>query len=165
MPPFFCLSWFGAPLGRAWIHFGDLKMQTLFDYDLWSNRRWLACLQEQSLTEESTAIMRHILTAQQSWLNLICGDSGAETAPLEVNEETLHRLHQAWIAMLDSRDLDEVVRFTRKSGDEFAQTIGDIAQHVINHGTYHRGELRGLCRSRGETNFPETDFIAWKLSG
>jgi uncharacterized damage-inducible protein DinB len=39
------------------------------------------------------------------------------------------------------------------------QTIGEIAHHVINHGTYHRGHLRGLCDAAEFTEFPDTDLI------
>lgn len=37
--------------------------------------------------------------------------------------------------------------------------LSEVAHHVFNHGTYHRGHLRGLADAAGFEDFPETDLI------
>jgi uncharacterized damage-inducible protein DinB len=37
--------------------------------------------------------------------------------------------------------------------------VSDIAAHVVNHGTYHRGQLRERAEADGLDDFPETDLI------
>ena len=36
-----------------------------------------------------------------------------------------------------------------------------MAHHVLNHGTYHRGHLRGLAYAEGWDDFHDTDYSAW----
>ncbi|MFX6823282.1 DinB family protein [Acinetobacter baumannii] len=55
--------------------------------------------------------------------------------------------------------------FKRFNGEEVTSTVESIVLHVANHGTYHRGELRGLCRAAGWEDFPETDFFLWDRLG
>ncbi len=38
--------------------------------------------------------------------------------------------------------------------------VSEITEHVINHGTYHRGHLRGLAEAEG-ISFPDTDLIVY----
>ncbi len=74
------------------------------------------------------------------------------------NAETLERMNKKWKEVLATEDSDRSIIYCRTAGEQFTTSLWVIARHVVNHGTYHRGELRGLCRARGEIDFPETDF-------
>jgi uncharacterized damage-inducible protein DinB len=81
----------------------------------------------------------------------------------ELTHETINEVHKMWMDILDGRDLEEVIDYKRTTGEPFQMSISWIAQHVINHGTYHRGELRGLRRARGDDDFPDTDIAGYAL--
>ncbi len=140
------------------------NLAALFDYDLWANRLWAEYLVVLGRPEPESSIFRHIFAAQEAWLARIDGQSPSEMPTPEADEATMRRLHGGWVEVLASRDHAEVIPFRRTTGEEYEATIGDIARHVINHGTYHRGELRGMARAAGVTDFPETDLIKFVLA-
>jgi uncharacterized damage-inducible protein DinB len=78
---------------------------------------------------------------------------------LETLEADLRRSVQDWKEFIKVEDLDRVVDYKTLRGDPFSNTVTEIARHVINHGTYHRGELRGRAGERGLDGFEETDYI------
>jgi uncharacterized damage-inducible protein DinB len=129
-----------------------------FDYDLWANRRWLACLVSKQLPEPDTEVFAHILSAQQIWLTRVQGESPSKMPKVEPTESESARLHSGWKDVILNTTGDREISYRRTTGEELTTWLSDIAHHVVNHGTYHRGELRGLCRSRSDDDFPESDF-------
>lgn len=65
----------------------------------------------------------------------------------------------AWHSVLSQRDLGEVIHYQNLAGVPQSRALVDIALHVINHGTYHRGQLREMATD----GFPETDFILFAM--
>ena len=51
--------------------------------------------------------------------------------------------------------------YKNMAGDEYTNTVRDIVQHVMNHSTYHRGQLVTMLRQAGVTQLPSTDYIAF----
>jgi uncharacterized damage-inducible protein DinB len=49
----------------------------------------------------------------------------------------------------------------RKKQDTLLVSPAEILRHVVNHGTYHRGQVATLLKLHG-VDFPETDYISWK---
>lgn len=135
------------------------ELVRLFDYDLWANRAWLGYLSARGWPDTETAVLGHVLAASAVWLSRLEGESPAAMPMPAVDEATLAALHGRWTGELARRALTEVVNYRRFNGDRTESEVGDIARHVVNHGTYHRGELRGLCRACGDESFPETDYI------
>lgn len=45
------------------------------------------------------------------------------------------------------------------NGTAFKNTIEEVILHVMNHGTYHRGQLITMLRNTGFENVGSTDFI------
>jgi uncharacterized damage-inducible protein DinB len=46
---------------------------------------------------------------------------------------------------------------TELDGQPFAHPLGKLMRHVVNHSTYHRGQLATQLRQLGQTP-PNTDF-------
>jgi uncharacterized damage-inducible protein DinB len=126
-----------------------------FEYDLWANERWLAPARELGLE----SILEHIVAAQERWLSRC----NATTIDMPGNrlDVRLEAAVAAWIAFVSNADLEREVAYSTSAGEEHRQTVADIARHVVNHGTYHRGELRGRCGERGYTSFEETDLALY----
>ncbi len=130
-----------------------------FCYDLWANSAWLDYLASRAFPEPEAAVFQHLLAAQEIWLLRFGGSSPTEMPTPDVSQATLQRIHDGWVAALQGED--QVVEYRRTTGEPGRRLLSEIAGHVVNHGTYHRGEMRGICRGRGEEGFPETDLIAF----
>jgi uncharacterized damage-inducible protein DinB len=46
------------------------------------------------------------------------------------------------------------------SGAEETRPLGDLMRHVVNHGSYHRGQLVTMLRQLGKAP-PSTDYILY----
>jgi uncharacterized damage-inducible protein DinB len=65
------------------------------------------------------------------------------------------------VRILNSRDLEEIIAYTTSKGDPFTNSIKTILFQVINHSTYHRGQIALELRQAG-IDPPLTDYIFWK---
>lgn len=133
----------------------------MLEYDLWANRRWFLHLQERGFPEPDAGILRHALAASEIWLRRCEGNSPTAMPAPELSERTMVALSADWKAVVANIEGNPLVAYRRTNGQALETRFFDIARHVVNHGTYHRGELRGLCRARGDEDFPETDFVGW----
>jgi uncharacterized damage-inducible protein DinB len=156
----------------------------LFDYDLWANRLWIEALgardaslvsaegvaqvalpgpfpidrhKEGSGSREVRAawLLAHILSAQRIWLER-CGT--AVQRPGGDAAEWLSALNDGWRTALDQHALDEVLHYRNSWGEPFSSQFGQIVRQAMNHGTYHRGQMREIAEAGG-FEWPETDYI------
>jgi uncharacterized damage-inducible protein DinB len=135
-----------------------VDLSLLFDYDHWATRRWLSALPNLKNLGRAHEILEHMLMAQRVWLTRI----GVEVPPQEADYEigvVFLKLNGLWKYVAEDADLSAVVEYQNLRGEGFRNTIGEIAMHVVNHGTYHRGQLRGLAEAEGFEGFPDTDLI------
>ncbi len=68
---------------------------------------------------------------------------------------------QAWASKQTEDDLSQIIPYKNLKGDSFQQPLFEIAFHVINHATYHRGQLVTILRGLDVTSIPSTDFIGF----
>jgi uncharacterized damage-inducible protein DinB len=133
-----------------------------FEFDSWANEQWWECLDRKGWQSPDREIFEHLVGVQELWLRRCQGESPPSVPPVEVSKESLVEVSGRWRDLLTrARDYEGemVVDYKRFNGEPHRDTLSDLALHVIDHGTYHRGELRGLCRSRGDEDFPETAFL------
>lgn len=144
----------------------DLRrfLHTGFEYDLWANRQWLTALGGFTDLLPAQSVLDHILAAQRIWLERI----GAQV-PVQTEDTSLADrfgvVTRVWTAVVGTADLDQAITYRTFAGDDYTDSLSRIALHVINHGTYHRGQLRGLAQAEGRTDFPETDLIRYFREG
>jgi uncharacterized damage-inducible protein DinB len=136
-----------------------MHITELFNYDLWANTQWLRHLRAAGEPELEMRVLQHILAAQEIWLLRFDGSSPSEMPEPALDEAKMREITDGWKRAAAGEDRH--VEFRRTTGEAGRRRLSEIAQHVANHGTYHRGELRGLARARGDESFPETDLIAW----
>jgi uncharacterized damage-inducible protein DinB len=55
----------------------------------------------------------------------------------------------------------EKISYKSLKGDLFENTMEEILFHVVNHGTYHRGQIITLLRECGVSQVVSTDMIVW----
>jgi uncharacterized damage-inducible protein DinB len=133
-----------------------------FDFDAWANSLWLECLDRKGMGDPDRSILAHNLSASETWIRRCNGEAPTAMVPVPLHKSEIERMNREWRDILAPGE-DRVIRFRRLNGDEHELPLSQIAEHAANHGTYHRGELRGLCRSRGDEDFPETDFLRFDL--
>ena len=143
------------------------KIDTLIDgfaFDAWANRQWWEYIQNKSLDDPDRTIFAHMLAAQKIWSLRVEGAPPSSMPIVVPSLENILELNQEWITHLKARSDDPLIHYKRLDGTPQHLRLGQIARHVIDHGTYHRGELRGLCRARNSEDFPETGLALYYLT-
>jgi len=119
-----------------------------FAYDAWASARWELAMRESVQGEDRVGklakIQAHIDRAKTTWLDRVN----------EAKSTSFADWHEAVAAI----DPDAEIGYKNFSGDYFASSFAQIAWHVVNHGTYHRGQMRQIAESEG-IPWPETDLI------
>ena len=63
-------------------------------------------------------------------------------------------------AELTRAALAEDLTYVNLRGETKTYPLDDLMLQVVNHGTYHRGQIAQLLRDRGRTA-PSTDFLLY----
>jgi uncharacterized damage-inducible protein DinB len=151
---------------------------SLFAYNRWADRRVLdACRRlspEQYAAEpipgwsSVRASVVHIASATSNWIRRLAGEvvSGALTeAELPTVEDAERRLDQAyrvldglWPALTPQRLAAPQVFQMRGRSGAFPPWV--VLRHIVNHATYHRGQVASKLKRLGVEQ-PGTDFVLW----
>jgi uncharacterized damage-inducible protein DinB len=71
------------------------------------------------------------------------------------------RNFESSIFILDSFELAQTIQYSNSKGQPFKNSAGDILFQVINHSTYHRGQIATEFRQSGLEPLL-TDYIYYK---
>ena len=55
---------------------------------------------------------------------------------------------------ITDESLAEVITYTNTKGEEWAYPLGQMMQHVMNHSSYHRGQVATMLRQVGAEVYP-----------
>ena len=66
------------------------------------------------------------------------------------------------ILILDNFDLGQIIQYSNSKGQIFNNSVRDILFQVINHSTYHRGQIATEFRQNGLEPLL-TDYIYYKM--
>lgn len=111
----------------------------------------------------------HLIAAEWVWQERFAGSSPAGppewagVAPFEELVARLRGIERArgeWLAALPDAALERPLAYRTFAGVEGSNRIADLLRHVVNHGTYHRGQVSMRIRQLGFAP-PSTDYIAW----
>ena len=154
-------------------------LETLAEFHYWATRRVLDAVEP--LTPEQFTrdlcnsfpsvrdTLAHLYGGDWIWCSRWNGESptalpGAENFPdlasirkaWDAHEPTL----RAVLKRFGERGIDQPVEYTR-NGVRQAQPFSQTFQHLMNHGTYHRGQVITMLRQLGVKTVPSTDLIAF----
>jgi uncharacterized damage-inducible protein DinB len=156
-------------------------VRELFSYTEWADAVvWNAVLDQPSAIadERIRDYFHHIHIVEDLFLKVWL-DEKIESFSKEVpalpsifaNGKATHQRIAVFLSELEEARLSEVVSlpwaglFTKATGREPATiTMGDTLLQVVNHSTYHRGQVNSRLRELGGTP-PMTDLIAWVAIG
>ncbi len=110
--------------------------------------------------------LNHVYLAELVWIKRIQGHKDAKLADLDSPADLIAlgqawpELHQMWIdwwRSLSNENLREPLIF-RRLGVESQLPLWQIALHMVNHGSYHRGQVATMLRQSG-LKPPGTDLL------
>ena len=151
-------------------------------YNLWANT--LISAELKKLTEEQWNLeqkssfntirttVEHLADCEYNWLKRIDGDSTWEDQAKEF--KGINNVLEFWLKQsnkfitlaeqTDAKKLEEIIAYKNSAGDPFKSELYKIVAHVMNHGTYHRGQLVTMVRGVGVAKMPSTDLIMYYRS-
>lgn len=68
---------------------------------------------------------------------------------------------RAYVASLDDAGIARVIEYRGLQGQPYASAIWEMVQHVVNHGTYHRGQVTTMLRQLGAAPAQSVDLIVF----
>ena len=144
------------------------NMRTLYDYNAWANHRSLDAAA--SLTNEQFVkpmgssfgsvrdTLGHIYGGEWVWLERFQGRSPS-SLPDTTQFKDLASLRERWSELeprllgfvrgLTQTDLDRVFEYKTLKFGVYRNPLLESMQHLVNHGTYHRGQVTTLLRQLG----------------
>ena len=156
------------------------ELQLLVDYHYWARDRMLAALDDipqdvyvrplgnSFASLRDTAV--HVYAAEWIWLERWHGTS--PPAPLDVNDfPDVAALRRAWIALegrmrayvngLDGDRVNERVAYRNLAGAAAESSRWTMLQHVVNHASFHRGQVTTMLRQVGMKAPASQDLISF----
>lgn len=136
-----------------------------FDYELWANQLTIDSIKKSMEPEEkSFKLMSHVVAAHSIWLDRIKNEKpGVGIWDILTIDECLERAvnnHKNWTNYLNQADSAELDReFQFKMFDKDVKiSIVDLIFHILNHSSYHRGQIISGLKGKLET-LPLTTYI------
>ena len=117
------------------------ELRTLFAYNRWANARLLDA----------------VAPLTDSELGRDLGGSFPNVAAVRARWDALWDEQQAYLAGVDEASLARDVAYRTFDGTPHQQPLHELIRHVVNHATYHRGQLAAMLRQLGKTP-PSTDL-------
>lgn len=144
------------------------QMRFLYDFNAWANHRVLdaaAALSAEQFTKDLRSsfpsvrdTLAHIYGAEWVWLErwhgrsptaLPPGSDFADVAGLRAKWAELEAAQKKYVAAVTPADLDRAIEYRNFKGQPFAYPLRAMLQHVVNHGSYHRGQVTTMLRQLG----------------
>jgi uncharacterized damage-inducible protein DinB len=155
-------------------------LQILIDYHYWARDRLLDAVEPLPPEQFTRAMgssfasvrdtLAHIYAAECVWLSRWNGYSPVALLPADMFPD-LAELRRVWRdhesklrAYLDGFDDDSIGRrfeYTLINGTPGASVFWHMLQHVVNHASYHRGQVVTMLRQLGAAAPKSLDLIAF----
>lgn len=150
----------------------------LLHYTRWANQRLFSMVTDEwadAPVPSSFPGIRptffHLWDAELIWYQRLTGDFSNVWPPAKVVTGTmaddlveLEKLENQFIALMMTKDesyFTQRMTYTNLQGREFSNEHFHVVQHVVNHSTFHRGQVVTQLRQLGATSIPSTDMIAY----
>lgn len=150
-------------------------------YEAWANEQLLNLAVQLSPEDQNREIVSsfpslhktflHMWDASSGWWqrvqmheNIVMPGLSFNPSMKDINNGLLYQNKQ-WVSFVENATeeiLGASLPYKNKKGEDFLQPLSDIIMHVINHGTYHRGQVTTILRQLGVDKIPQTDYIVFK---
>jgi len=144
------------------------EMRLLYDYNAWANHRSLdaaSALSEEKFVQAMGSsfgsvrdTLAHLYGAEWIWLERFQGRSPS-SLPDTTQFKNMAELRERWSELetrllgfvrgLTRTDLERVFEYKTLKFGVYSNPLWESMQHLVNHGTYHRGQVTTLLRQLG----------------
>ncbi len=155
-------------------------LQALLDYHYWARDRVLDAAQNLTIEQFTRPLgnsfgsvrdtLAHVYGADWVWHARWVGEAPS-ALPASGQFADLPALRSAWreveegtralVAHLGEAGIQKAMDYKTMDGRVHSQVFWQMAQHVVNHGSYHRGQVTTLLRQLGASPPRSTDLIAY----
>jgi uncharacterized damage-inducible protein DinB len=139
----------------------------LYTYNEWANHRVLKAIIDQGVSDEKIlSLFSHQMSANYLWLHRI---KGLDPPPYELwktyqvdqLKRMVEEVSRMWLGYIqENESFSRMLKYKNYVGDYYENNVEHIMMHLVNHGTYHRGQIALRMRQCGYTPI-NTDFITW----
>lgn len=155
-------------------------LQKIALYNVWAHELLLNTCLKLSEAEQQQAITSSFLGIYATWLHIwdaesiwwqrmklheqiVVPSAAFNPTMTEIANGLLNQSKQwaEWIAAATEPQLQHVFAYQNTKREQFKQPVYEMIQHVMNHGTYHRGQIVTLLRQLGVEKIPQTDYIVF----
>ncbi|RZK70266.1 MAG: damage-inducible protein DinB [Pedobacter sp.] len=139
----------------------------LFEYSHYFNQKLGDAFIDNAdkVSEKAIKLYSHILNAHQIWNNRINPKQALfgvwEIHPIQNCKHIDRDNLENSLVLLDKFDLNETINYTNTKGEAFTNDTKTIIFHMINHSTYHRGQIASEFKQNGLDPLV-TDYIFYK---
>ncbi len=154
-----------------------MNLYQLLDYDVWATKKLLEATEALSPEQFVHEFAGSLSSVRQQFVHLLSVTDryrarlGQEAVP-DISPESFTKPHDLlsyeaqmrqrlddFIANIDEDSLNQVIEHVTRKG-LFQATISQTLFHMVNHATYHRGQVAYLLKLHS-IDFADTDFIIW----
>ena len=154
-------------------------LQHLLGFHYWARDRVMLALEPLTLDQYAKPMgnsfssirdtMNHIYHAEWIWLRrwngesptAFPGDAMPDLASLRTQWTALEEQVRAYLDDAAISGLDRVIEYKLMSGKPGASPIWQMFAHVVNHASYHRGQVTTMIRQIGAVPAQSTDMITY----
>ncbi|MCS0674642.1 DinB family protein [Cytobacillus firmus] len=154
----------------------------MYDYHVWANKKFFNRLKElpkeiydreiQSVFSSISKVLVHIYMTDTVWLGVMQENSMEEIQAsiaiaqdktkdksLKEMEKLFQSLSEEYQNLLNNvTDLDKEISPVHPKFGRLDTHFSELVQHVVNHGTYHRGNLTAMIRQQGYSSV-SNDYV------
>ncbi|MFN8006876.1 MAG: DinB family protein [Terriglobia bacterium] len=155
------------------------ELNELFGYNAWANQQVIEAILK--ITSEQftrnlggshgsiRGTLAHLAGAEQIWLERWQGKAGSKFPPEEefdsIQRSTsrlaeIDRNLVEFMRQFPELNLEKVATYTATDGKSHSNVYRHMFSHMINHSSYHRGQLAALLRQAGAVP-NSTDLIRY----
>ena len=156
------------------------SIRELFDYQEWAHERIFTALRQLSDEQYTRTLvssyptiretMSHMMFAEWLWLERMKGQSPTaqpdwttdpSVATLDAKGRETASERRALLDVLSDAAVNAPLDYRNMKGVSSTNLLADVLIHVVNHTTYHRGQVVTMMRQVGGVP-PNTDYIAYR---
>lgn len=155
-----------------------------YNYHHWANNRLLNHLSElpgavytrelESVFSTVAEVVEHLYMVDGMWLKVMSGapmeevmsiigrlKQDVEGAGLDRVKQLYSEVAEGYRAFLKQDEaLDQAISINHPRYGELKTRPSDLVEHVVNHGTYHRGNITAMLRQQGHAGVP-SDYVIY----
>ena len=155
-------------------------LNTMLDYHYWARDRMLDALDGLSNEQYNKDLgssfksiretVVHTYAAEWAWYSrwtgtsptaLLTSDAYPDVASIRRAWSEQEARVRAFAEGMGDAGIAKVIEYTLLSGASGATPFGQMLQHVVNHASYHRGQVTTMLRQLGAAPAKSMDMIAF----